>query len=99
MEGGRMRAPEAGEPASGSPGPSEGGGAVSRLTRGSGWLLVTIGVAAWVVLGLVGWFREEWTVAWGIATAIGVGLALLLAAVAGEQLREWRRTRYRDVER
>jgi len=73
-------------------------GVYSRITRPVGWLLLLAGVAIWAVLALIGWLRAELTLEWAAATAAGTGLLLLAIGIGHEQYREWRETRYRDVE-
>jgi hypothetical protein len=54
----------------------------------------------WVALATYEWFRQgELTAEWLGATAIIVGLVLLLVGVAYEQYREWKETPYKDVQR
>ena len=69
-----------------------------RISQPIGWILLLAGVAVWVVLALIAWSRQELTLEWAAATAIGVGLALLLVGIGYEQYREWKDTRYKDVE-
>jgi anti-sigma factor RsiW len=70
-----------------------------RLTAPAGWLLIAAGVAVWIVLAAVEWFRQELTIEWLAASALLIGLALLLIAVGHEQYRQWKSERYKDVER
>ncbi|HJR62368.1 MAG TPA: zf-HC2 domain-containing protein [Gemmatimonadaceae bacterium] len=71
-----------------------------RITQPIGWLLVSSGVAIWVALALVEWFRSRsLTPAWLATTAVGIGVALIAVAVGYEQLREWRDSPYKDIER
>jgi hypothetical protein len=49
--------------------------------------------------GSGGVVQAELTWEWAAATGVGVGLVLLLIAIGYEQYREWKTTRYRDVER
>jgi anti-sigma factor RsiW len=71
-----------------------------RLTRPVGWVLFTAGVAVWVAMAVVEWFRHgELSWQWLSATAVGIGIALLLVGVLHEQYRDWKNTRYRDIER
>lgn len=71
-----------------------------RLTRPVGWLLFVAGVAVWVALLIVEWFRSrELTWEWMALSAVGIGLALIAVGVLHEQYREWRDTRYKDIER
>lgn len=71
-----------------------------RLSRPAGWLLVIAGGALWTVMAVLEWFRQpemDWM--WLAATAVAIGLVLLAVSVGYEQYREWRETRYRDIER
>jgi membrane protein YdbS with pleckstrin-like domain len=68
-----------------------------RLTRPAGWLLIIAGVLVWAVLAVVRWFRSELTVEWLSATAVLIGLALLLLSLGYEQYRQWKNDRYKDV--
>lgn len=71
-----------------------------RITQPIGWLLVSAGVAIWVALAVIEWFRSSsLTPAWLATTAVGIGLALIAVAVGYEQLREWRDSPYKDIER
>lgn len=74
-------------------------GVQRRITRPLGWLLLGAGVATWAGLAVTAWFRSELTLEWFAGTGVGVGLFLLLIAVAHEQYRDWKDTRYKDVER
>jgi anti-sigma factor RsiW len=72
----------------------------TKLTRPVGWLLFVGGVAVWLAMAGLEWFRHRaLTWEWLAATAIGIGLALLLVGVLHEQYRDWKATRYRDVMR
>ncbi len=70
-----------------------------RITRPVGWLLLLAGLILWAVLALIGWFRQELTLEWLAATAIGVGLLMLAIGIAYEQYREWQGSPYKDIER
>jgi len=70
-----------------------------RLTRPIGWMMITIGAVVWAGLLLVRWWQAELTVEWVAATGVGLGLLLLLVGISHEQYREWKSTRYKDVER
>jgi len=74
-------------------------GVHSRLTQPIGWILILAGAAIWAALVVVAWVQAELTWEWAAATGVGVGLVLLLIAIGYEQYREWKTTRYRDVER
>lgn len=70
-----------------------------RLTRPIGWVLFTAGVAVWVAMALVEWYRaRELTWEWLALSAVGIGLALLFVGVAHEQYRDWKTTRYKDIQ-
>ncbi len=71
-----------------------------RITFPIGWVLFVAGLGVWVALATYEWFRQgELTAEWLGATAIIVGLVLLLVGVAYEQYREWKETPYKDVQR
>jgi anti-sigma factor RsiW len=71
-----------------------------RITFPIGWVLFVAGLGVWVALATYEWFRQgALTAEWLGATAIIVGLVLLLVGVAYEQYREWKETPYRDVQR
>lgn len=70
-----------------------------RISSPLGWSLLVAGATVWVILGLMEWFRGELTLEWLATTAIGIGLALLLAGVGMQQYREWRTSPYKDIER
>jgi anti-sigma factor RsiW len=70
-----------------------------RLTQPIGWVLIAAGMAIWAGLVVVAWWQAELTWEWVAATGVGVGLLLLLIAIGHEQYREWKTTRYKDVER
>lgn len=69
-----------------------------QITRPVGWLFIVAGAAVWAWLIVSRWVREELTLEWAAATALGVGFVLLLISLGYEQYREWRETRYKDVE-
>jgi anti-sigma factor RsiW len=70
-----------------------------RISRPVGWLLLAAGLATWIALGTIQWFRvRELTPEWLALTAVGIGLALLAVGVAYEQYREWKETRYKDIQ-
>jgi anti-sigma factor RsiW len=69
------------------------------ITRPIGWLLVVAGVAVWVTLAIVEWFRVgELTPLWLSTTAVAIGLALLVVGIGYEQYRDWKREPYKDVQ-
>ena len=71
-----------------------------RISRPIGWLLVIVGVAAWSALAALEWFRSrELTLEWLAGSAIGIGIGLVAIGVAYEQYREWKETRYKDIDR
>jgi anti-sigma factor RsiW len=70
-----------------------------RITRPAGWLLLLAGLAIWAGLGVIAWWRAELTLEWVAATGVAAGLILLLAGTGYEQYREWKETRYKDVQR
>lgn len=70
-----------------------------RITRPVGWTLLTAGVLVWAGIVLVSWFRQPPTLEWLVATAIGVGVAMLAIGIGYEQYREWKGSPYRDIER
>jgi anti-sigma factor RsiW len=70
-----------------------------RLTRPAGWILLVAGAVVWAALALVAWVRAELTVEWVAATGVATGLLLLLVGLGYEQYREWKETRYKDVQR
>ena len=71
-----------------------------RITFPVGWLLLVAGVAVWVALAAYEWFRNGvFSAAWLAATAIIIGLVLLLVGVAYEQYREWKESPYKDIQR
>jgi anti-sigma factor RsiW len=70
-----------------------------RLTQPAGWILLVAGAVIWAALALVAWARAELTIEWVAATGVATGLLLLLAGLGYEQYREWKETRYKDVQR
>jgi anti-sigma factor RsiW len=70
-----------------------------RIARPAGWLLLLAGLAVWAGLSLVAWWRAELNLEWIAGTGVAAGLIVLLASLGHEQYREWKETRYRDVER
>ncbi|CAN5683426.1 MAG: zf-HC2 domain-containing protein [Gemmatimonadetes bacterium] len=70
-----------------------------KITRPVGWLLLLAGSALWAALVLIAWWRAELTMEWIAVTGIGSGLLFLTIGIAHEQYREWKSTRYKDVER
>lgn len=70
-----------------------------RITRPIGWILLVAGFVVWAALGLIAWSREELTLEWAATSAIGVGLVFLLIGVGYEQYREWKETRYKDIQK
>jgi anti-sigma factor RsiW len=70
-----------------------------RISRPVGWVLLLAGITTWLALGLAQWYRERaLTAEWLAVSAVGTGLALLLAGVAYEQYRDWKETRYKDIQ-
>jgi anti-sigma factor RsiW len=69
-----------------------------RITRPVGWLFILVGVAVWAWLAVSRWSQQELTLEWAAGTAVVVGLVLLLLSLGYEQYRDWRETRYKDVE-
>jgi anti-sigma factor RsiW len=69
-----------------------------RITRPAGWLLILAGAAVWAWLVISRWLRAELTLEWVAVTGVAIGLALLLIGLGYEQYRDWRETRYRDVQ-
>jgi anti-sigma factor RsiW len=75
-------------------------GVQRRLTQPIGWLLVIAGVGIWIALGVVEWYRSRvLTLEWLAVSAIAIGIVLIAVGVGSEQYREWKATRYRDIER
>jgi len=71
-----------------------------RIARPIGWILLLSGVAIWIALAVVEWYRARTLSAEYLATtAVTIGLVLLFVGVAYEQYQDWRRTPYRDIER
>ena len=71
-----------------------------RITQPLGWILLLAGVAVWVILAVIEWFTEgELTLRWLATTAVGIGIALIAVAIGYSQLREWRTSPYKDIER
>jgi anti-sigma factor RsiW len=71
-----------------------------RLTRPIGWLLVTVGVVAWVALLIYEYFTSAAPSWEKMATsALGIGMLLLLASVIYDRYRELLTDPYRHVER
>jgi anti-sigma factor RsiW len=70
-----------------------------RITQPAGWLLLVAGAAIWAGLAMLAWWRAELTAEWIAATGVAAGLILLLVSLGYEQYREWKETRYRDVQR
>jgi anti-sigma factor RsiW len=70
-----------------------------RLTQPIGWILILVGLVIWAALVVVAWWQADLTWEWVAMTGVGIGLLLLLAAIGHEQYREWRTTRYKDVQR
>jgi hypothetical protein len=69
------------------------------IARPIGWGLLVAGFLLWMVLAAVAWFREEFTVEWLAATAIGTGLLMLLIHFGYEQYREWKESPYKGIQR
>jgi hypothetical protein len=71
-----------------------------RLTRPVGWLLVTVGVVAWVLHFIYEYFTSAAPSWEKLATsAVGIGVLLLLASVIYDRYRELLTDPYRHVER
>lgn len=70
-----------------------------RISGPIGWSLVVFGFLLWLGLAVVQWFRAELTLEWLAASGIGAGVLTLGAGVAREQYRDWKNTRYKDVQR
>jgi anti-sigma factor RsiW len=68
-----------------------------RLTQPAGWILLVAGLAIWAVLALIAWARAELNLEWIAGTGVAAGLILLLVSLGYEQYRDWRETRYKDV--
>jgi predicted MFS family arabinose efflux permease len=63
------------------------------------WLSISA-IAIGVALAVVAWFsNRELTLEWLSLSAIAIGAALLLMGVGYEQYREWKETRYKDIQR
>ena len=70
----------------------------ARIARPIGWVLFTAGVAVWIALGVMQWYRERaLTAEWLAGSAVVIGIVLLAVGVAYEQYREWKTTPYKDV--
>lgn len=76
-------------------------GRVNRsITRPIGWMLFVGGISAWIVLGVIEWFRAgELGMRWLATTGIGLGFGLLVAGIGYEQYRAWKTEPYRHIER
>ena len=71
-----------------------------RVARPLAWVLITAGVAVWVALAALEWYRQRsLTAEWLAASAVVIGLVLLGVGVAFEQYGDWKRSPYKDVER
>ena len=71
-----------------------------RITRPVGWLLVVAGVVAWLAMAGLEWYRSrQLTIEWLGMSAFWIGIALVALGVFHEQYREWKDTRYKDVQR
>jgi hypothetical protein len=57
------------------------------------------GRGIWAALALLAWWRAELTLEWVAGTGVAAGLILLLIGMGHEQYRDWKDTRYKDVER
>lgn len=76
-------------------------GAVNRrLTRPLGWLLFLVGAAAWVGYGVYTYLTGG-TAIWEklAASAVVVGLAMLLLSVMIERIRDLKTDPYREIQR
>jgi anti-sigma factor RsiW len=72
----------------------------ARVTRPVGWMLVSAGVAAWMIYGA--WlFATSPADPWAkLATAaVAIGVLLLFATVIWERWLEWDKDPYKDVHR
>jgi hypothetical protein len=72
----------------------------TRVTRPVGWILVAMGVAAWMTYGAYV-FATSPVDAWEkLATgAVAIGILMLFASVIWERYREWDKDPYRNVHR
>ena len=71
-----------------------------RLARPLGWIFLVAGTAVWMVYGAYLYVTSAAEpLEKMIASAIGIGLLLLLATVIWERYQEWLTDPYRDVHR
>jgi hypothetical protein len=71
-----------------------------RIARPLAWLLIGAGAVIWGALVVVQVYRSrELTWEYASFSALFVGGVLLAIGIAYEQYREWRETRYRNVNR
>lgn len=75
-------------------------GAVNRrLTRPVGWVLLTVGLLAWFTHGVYLYLSSPAAPLQKLsASAVIIGVILLLATVIHDRYREWLTDPYRDVE-
>lgn len=71
-----------------------------RLARPMGWVLLTVGVLAWVSHATWVYFSSAAPSFEKLATsAVGIGMLLLFATVIHDRYREWHTDPYNDIER
>lgn len=72
----------------------------TRLTTPAGWILVSVGFAAWIAYGLWVILTSSSSVLVRIGTAgVSIGILVLLANAIWDRFREYRTDPYRDVHR
>ena len=72
----------------------------ARITQPIGWILLVAGVAVWVAMAVWEWYQvRSLSVPWLTKSAIWIGVALIAVGIGYEQLRDWKETRYKDVQR